>query len=487
MKTCKCNREELDIVVQPNIILKIEECGTSNSNLENSIILELHKKQDKEDEGLITTSKNVVGAINEIKQKALDDYGPYENTALEEIATMLYDRLTPGKTIGVIEDDKVVEYWWQPNEEAGVEEALVYHDDTAGVEFSYNFIREIENIDETPLYEWKDDSGAKVYTKTKNSTSDENGVYRLVDGALYFIASIDRIIQTNVYAFVKKAGGAIIEQNIKTNVACGALPAGSTIDAGKTFTEVIRLLTSKVLLASRQTSPSATITSTIATNTTKEVGETIAPTLTATFNDGEFNYYAAGAITTETIDAGCTATAYQILRGTTVISSSSTYTDSYKLTSGNTTYTCEITHSASASGIPTNSDGSVNTDVQYPSNTVTSNSITIKGAYKYFYGSADSLPDNVRALTNGFSRPSSVEMTGTKWFLYVQKSYKQPTSFKTALETYTIENETTSNQDKKGVILKKEVTVKDAGGSDVAYYRYMMQLDNALGSNINIA
>ena len=40
---------------------------------------------------------------------------------------------------------------------------------------------------------------------------------------------------------------------------------------------------------------------------------------------------------------------------------------------------------------------------------------------------------------------------------------------------------------KKGVILKKEVTVKDAGGSDIAYYRYMMQLDNALGSNINIA
>lgn len=278
-----------------------------------------------------------------------------------------------------------------------------------------------------------------------------------------------------------------IEEEIKTNVSCGALPAGSTISAGKTFTEVIRLLTSKVLLASRHTSPSATITSSISTNTTKEVGETIAPTLTTTFNDGKFNYYKTGAIATKTIDAGCTATAYQILRGSTVISNSASYMDSYKLPSGNTIYTCKITHSASASNRPTNSDGSVNTSVQFPSNTVTSSSITIKGAYKYFYGSANSLPEDVRSLTNDFSRPSSVNMSGSKWFLYVPKTNTQPTSFKTALETYTIENGTSSNQDKKGVILKKEVTVKDAGGSDVAYYRYMMQLDNALGSNINIA
>ena len=291
-----------------------------------------------------------------------------------------------------------------------------------------------------------------------------------------------------IEGMIRTSGGsATIEQEIKTNVDCGALPAGSTIDAGKTFTEVIRLLTSKVLLASRQTSPSATITSTISNNTTKEVGETIAPKLTAKFNDGTFNSYNTGAISTEIISAGCAATAYEILRGTTVISSESTYTDSYKLTSGNTTYKCNITHSASASGIPTNSDGSVNTDVQFNSNTVTSSSITIKGAYKYFYGSANDFPSNVRDLTSNFSRPSSVNMSGSKWFLYVPKTSTQPTSFKTTLEPYTIENESSSNQDKKGVILKKEVTVKDAGGSDVDYYRYMMQLDNALGSNINIA
>lgn len=42
------------------------------------------------------------------------DYGPYEGKTLEEIATLLTDTIQIGKTIGVIESGKVVEYWWQP-------------------------------------------------------------------------------------------------------------------------------------------------------------------------------------------------------------------------------------------------------------------------------------------------------------------------------------------------------------------------------------
>lgn len=44
------------------------------------------------------------------------DYGPYENKTLEEIAEELKDTLQIGKTIGVIESGKVVEYWWQNKE-----------------------------------------------------------------------------------------------------------------------------------------------------------------------------------------------------------------------------------------------------------------------------------------------------------------------------------------------------------------------------------
>lgn len=42
------------------------------------------------------------------------DYGPYEGKTLAEIATLLEATIQAGKTIGVIESGKVVEYWWQP-------------------------------------------------------------------------------------------------------------------------------------------------------------------------------------------------------------------------------------------------------------------------------------------------------------------------------------------------------------------------------------
>lgn len=42
------------------------------------------------------------------------DYGPYEGKTLAEIAALLTDTIQIGKTIGVIESGKVVEYWWQP-------------------------------------------------------------------------------------------------------------------------------------------------------------------------------------------------------------------------------------------------------------------------------------------------------------------------------------------------------------------------------------
>lgn len=41
------------------------------------------------------------------------DYGPYENKTLDEIANLLKDTIQIGKTIGLIEGGKIVEYWWQ--------------------------------------------------------------------------------------------------------------------------------------------------------------------------------------------------------------------------------------------------------------------------------------------------------------------------------------------------------------------------------------
>lgn len=41
------------------------------------------------------------------------DYGPYKDKSLDEIANLLKDTIQIGKTIGVIEEGKIVEYWWQ--------------------------------------------------------------------------------------------------------------------------------------------------------------------------------------------------------------------------------------------------------------------------------------------------------------------------------------------------------------------------------------
>ena len=41
------------------------------------------------------------------------DYGPYKDKTLAEIADLLKDTIQIGKTVGVIEENKIVEYWWQ--------------------------------------------------------------------------------------------------------------------------------------------------------------------------------------------------------------------------------------------------------------------------------------------------------------------------------------------------------------------------------------
>lgn len=77
MKQRECNIvEELEIVVQPNIMLEYSK--DSGTDLGNLIILELHKKQDKLDSTLKTTEKTITGAINELSD-VIDKIG-YDDT-----------------------------------------------------------------------------------------------------------------------------------------------------------------------------------------------------------------------------------------------------------------------------------------------------------------------------------------------------------------------------------------------------------------------
>lgn len=491
-------------------------------NIRNNLA---NHKQDKYDEGLKTADKTVVGAINEVKQKALDDYGPYENTTLEAIATMLHDRLTPGKTIGVIEDGYVVEYWWQPNEEAGGKEVLVYYDDAAGVEFSYNFIGERENIYDTPLYEWGNDSGAKVYTKTKNSTSAENGVYRLVDGVLYFIASIDKIIQTEAYAFVKKAAGeggggnnpikplpsiaidteldkdssnaiankAVAEkfeeiegligtgggsvdvtmgETFTTNMAVGGIDSGTQIKSTDTIKTIIKNMLLKLKEAVVKSAPYATISP---TGGNVEYGTTISNSFTANLVDGKFTQYTNGGTSTQDINMGCSkiSAAFQKKVG------SGSYTDYTNGTSFKVDETTSIkaivSHSASTAK-PTNSDGSSTLSYAAGSKEATA---TYTPRLGWFFVTLDAIPTSVTRETFG-----NYDGLVTGAFNTTQ-SFNKKVVLLAIPSAYKLSSALSANNEEQ-TYTESNITIADAGGTGRSYKLYAFEYAAALGVNVTL-
>lgn len=78
------------------------------------------------------------------------DYGPYEGKTPAEIATLLEATIQAGKTIGVIEEGKVVEYWWQPVEggNAFVEKGKAAIEDTEVAELETEAKTIVEAINE---------------------------------------------------------------------------------------------------------------------------------------------------------------------------------------------------------------------------------------------------------------------------------------------------------------------------------------------------
>lgn len=246
----------------------------------------------------------------------------------------------------------------------------------------------------------------------------------------------------------QSAGGGTMEESFTTNMTVGGIDAGTRIDASTKINELLK----NMLFA--YIKPDVTIS---ISQYVYEVGKTARPSVTYKATDS----------------SSAKVTKIVLKKNNTVIHTLEQVTSGMSYTYPDSNVTSDTTYSIA-----------VYDDVKGDASNTKEMTVSFK--YQYFYGSQDSAPENARVLTGNFSRPSSVMMTDKKWFLYVPKSYSQPTSFKTLLEVYSIEDETTTNENKKGVILKKLVTVKDAGGNDAEYYRYMMQLDNPLGSNINI-
>lgn len=264
--------------------------------------------------------------------------------------------------------------------------------------------------------------------------------------------SIDHVLFRKFLRFFANANasGGTMEESFTTNMTVGGIVSGTRIDASTKINELLK----NMLFA--YIKPDVTIS--ISPNV-YEVGETAQPSVTFEATDSS-----SASVTKIVLKKN-----KEVIHTLEQVTSGMSYTYPDSNVTSDTTYSIAVYDDVKG-------DASDNTK-----------DVTVSFKYKYFYGSLDSTPTNAREdLTGNFSRPSSVKMTDKKWFLYVPKSYTQPTSFKTLLEVYSIEDETTTNENKKGVILKKLVTVKDASGNDAEYYRYMMQVDNPLNENINI-
>lgn len=269
---------------------------------------------------------------------------------------------------------------------------------------------------------------------------------------------------------------SLMGETFTTNTPVGGISSNTTINANETIQSIIKrmLLTLKKAVAYL---PTCAIKQ---SGGIVEYGATINTIFDVTYTDGSFDEYDNNNI--NNIDAGCiqTGTSWQKKSGS---SGYTSYSNGSEFTVNNVTTIKAVVSYNGSTAQPKNSDGSVTESI--PAGTAEA-TCTYTPKYYYFYGSADIVPTDVRTATKSFTAPKSIDMTGTKMYLYVQKDLTQPKIFGTKLEDYPIVDETADNTNATGQVLKKIVSVKNAANVDVNYYRYLIQSTNAGGVTINI-
>jgi hypothetical protein len=270
-------------------------------------------------------------------------------------------------------------------------------------------------------------------------------------------------------------------EEITTNVVCGALGIGQTLEANLTLADIVKKLTTKVYEPSKESAPKATLTMTNQ-DAVVEVGTTITPTLTPKFTDGTFKTYGEGATTTTNMNAGCSVTSYTISRGETQVASGTNtleaFTDSYPISEETVTYKTTIAYGASTK-YPQDSNGDEDTTIIWDGSSVSANSTSVIGKYQYYAGCSDVDPtaDEIRAALNDTenwidpSKTVDIVNTNTKMIFAIPASYSLVSAVSSQFE----------NQTGNFVNSKTTITIKDAGGNDVLYNLYIMT--NSLAGN----
>lgn len=165
MKQRECNIvEELEIVVQPNIMLEYSK--DSIADLGNLIILELIKKQDKEDLNLETDDKTIVGAINEINtsnQTLKLDISQESKDRIQDIQTIQNTKQDKEDPSLVTSDNTIVgainELWGNiEHKESEIYNRITVLQKQIDGETSTWFFGGVPSQDTAPANEWTDDT-----------------------------------------------------------------------------------------------------------------------------------------------------------------------------------------------------------------------------------------------------------------------------------------------------------------------------------------
>lgn len=273
-----------------------------------------------------------------------------------------------------------------------------------------------------------------------------------------------------------------IGEDFVTNIGVGGIPAGTSIEN----TDQLKIILKNMLLTLKYAEivkePSCTISP---SSFVEEVGTTITPTFTLTFNDGKFKSYSNNGNTSTNIDAGCkkidNSETYEIKDGTTWKSYTNGSDIKVKSSKINVRGTCSYSGSTAE---PTNSDGSTTTQkgdivLAFPESTCTSSNCSITGKFGIFFKTISTAPSSVTRETFG----SPVDWIEKKTFTF---SFDNKVVYLAIPKDYTL-SEAISENNEMQVYTETEIKLADAGGDmqDYKLYTFTYSAEGGLGLNVD--
>lgn len=298
-------------------------------------------------------------------------------------------------------------------------------------------------------------------------TNSGSGQDNVIEHIYYNGVELTPDLQKAVYINPDELSGAATTSNIVSDYNIGGVDVGEVIPAG-TNIQALGEFMLKGTFTPDLIAPTFNLSSNA--GTTREIGESVQITLTATFNRGDIKGALVNGVWNNSASQGPRAgvsTSYEFNGVNNGNTASRTIT--HVVVAGANSFSAKVNFAASTVQPKNNKD--TNYDVPLPAGNL-SKSIIIPGAYKSFFGAssgltaARSLPQNAWANTNSF------DLTATMGFNYYDIYVISTKELVSVIDVELGNVDITTAYVNKGLF-----TINDAGGTGVSYRKY--QLYNA--------